>query len=112
MVWRAKVPYDTYFQGAAAELLESVAELDAAHSRGEGSVRSPWQAQAAPALAGRAGAIHVASTSHPSAVADHSPPSATVETAAGSNAAARKVGKRPVQVPSFVSPKSLSQPFH
>jgi hypothetical protein len=88
-----------YFQGAAAELLESVAELDAAHSRGEGSVRSPWQAQAVPALAGRAGAIHLASTSHPSTVADHSPPSAAVETAAGSNAAARKVGKRPVLVP-------------
>ena len=68
-------------------------------SWGQGSVRSPWQAQAVPALAGRAGAIHLASTSHPSTVADHSPPSAAVETAAGSNAAARKVGKRPVLVP-------------
>ena len=99
--WSAgeKWPADAYFPSLATEFFESDGEPEATRSLAESSVRSSWQAQAAPVLAGRTDAIPVASTADPSAVADHSPPSAAVETAAGSNAAARKVGKRPVLVP-------------
>ena len=74
-------------------------EPDAAHSRGEHSVRGTWQAQAAPKLAARAAAIPVERAAHPPAVADPSPPSAAIASRAGSGAAAPKVGKRPMQVP-------------
>ena len=99
--WSAgeKRPADAYFPSLAAEFFESDGEPEATRSLAESSVRSSWQAQAAPALAGRADAMLVASTADPSAVADHSPPSAAVETAAGSGAAASKAGKQPVPGP-------------
>ena len=94
-----KWPAAEYFACAGAEFLESLGEPVAAGSHAESTVRSTWRATDAPELAAGTAAIPVERAADPSAVADHSPPSAAVETAAGSNAAARKVGKRPVLVP-------------
>jgi hypothetical protein len=94
-----KRPAAAYFARAGAEFLESLGEPVADGSLEESTVRSTWRATDAPELAAGTAAIPVERAADPSAVGDHSPPSAAVETSAGSGAAASKVGKQPVPGP-------------
>ena len=95
----AKRPAAAYFPCADPEFLESIGEPVAAGSQAESTVRSTWQAQAAPVLAGRAATIPVERAAHPSTATDHAPPSAAGASRAGSNAAASKVEKKSVPGP-------------
>jgi hypothetical protein len=72
----AKRPAAAYLPFADAEFLDSLDEPVAAGSLAESTVRSTWRATDAPELAAGAAAIPVERAAHPSAVADHAPPSA------------------------------------